>query len=113
MLFVDYVKSVSKLLSFLATPSDHIHSDFMSFYNEILQGDVYSYIVRYMRVHVKTLNEAVDELVEKILKVTESVREILGEGRAREAWESFASGYVHFHLYCSRYQLEEVVPEYF
>ena len=55
----------------------------------------------------------VDELVEKILKVTESVREILGEGRAREAWESFASGYVHFHLYCSRYQLEEVVPEYF
>ena len=46
-------------------------------------------------MHEKTLKDAVGELVEKIIKVTESVREILGEGRAREAWESFASGYVH------------------
>ena len=61
MLFVGYVKSVSNLLLFLATPSDHVHSDFMSFYKEVLQGDVHSYIVRYMRVHEKTLKEAVDD----------------------------------------------------
>ena len=79
----------------------------------MLAEDHDSYVFRYMQVHGKTLERAVDDLVEKIIKAMERVRNILGDGRAREAWEAFALGFVQFSLSCPRYRMKELVPEYF
>lgn len=89
------------------------HSDLISLYKEILDEDQDSYVSRYMKVHDKTLERSVDDLMEKIISAMEKVRKILGDGRAREAWETFATGFVQFSLSCPRYRMKEVVPEYF
>ena len=88
-------------------------SDLFSFYKESLEEDQGNYLHQYARTYNKTTEEVVDDILAKTLTSNEKVRRILGEGKAREAWESFASGYTHYHLYCPRYKLSEVVPEYF
>ena len=85
----------------------------MSFYKELREEDEGAYIVRYAQLNGKSIKDSVDDLVEKIISTTGRIRSILGEGRAREAWENFASGFVHFGLFCPRYRWKEVVPEYF
>lgn len=85
----------------------------MSFYKELREEDEGAYIVRYAQLNRKSIEDSVDDLVEKIIATTGRIRNILGEGRAREAWENFASGFVHFGLFCPRYRWKEVVPEYF
>ena len=85
----------------------------MSFYKEAVENDECCYLRRYGQIYNKTLEQSVVDLVEKNINTTERIRKILGEGPAREAWEDFASGYVHFGLYCHRYRWKEVVPEYF
>ena len=89
------------------------YSDLFSFYKESLEGDAASYITRYAQVHGKSLEESIDELSDKLVLVISRVRDILGEGKALDAWNQFVSGYTHFHLYCPRYKLNEIVPEYF
>ena len=96
--------------------ADHIHcllSDLFSFYKESLDEEQENYIHQYAQIYNRTIKEVVDDILSKTLASMEKVRCILGEGKAREAWESFASGYTHFLLYCPRYELCEVVPEYF
>lgn len=88
-------------------------SDFLSYYKEALEDDKHCYINRYMQVYGMTMEEAVHAVVEKTVASLERVRKILGQGRAREAWEDFASGYIYFHLYCPRYRMKELVPEYY
>ena len=85
----------------------------ISLYKEVLNDDRDSYVFRYMQVHEKTLEQSVDDLIEKIISAMEQVRKILGDGRAREAWEAFATGFVQFSLSCPRYRMREVIPEYF
>ncbi|KAK7689817.1 hypothetical protein QCA50_006456 [Cerrena zonata] len=88
-------------------------NDLFSFYKETLEDDQHNYIHQYARVYGKTLEESVDDLAHKLVSSIERVRNILGEGKALEAWENFVSGYTHFHLYCPRYKLSKIVPEYF
>lgn len=71
----------------------------MSFYKEVLENDEGCYVNRYGQLYGKTLEQSIEDLVEKIITTTERIRKILGEGRARDAWEYFASGFVHFGLY--------------
>ena len=85
----------------------------MSYYKEVVENDEGCYVRRYGQLYRKTLEQSIEDLVEKIVSTTERIRKILGEGPAREAWEDFASGFVHFGLYCLRYMWESVVPEYF
>ena len=89
------------------------YSDLFSFYKEALEQDQANYINQYSRVNSKSLGESLDDLSKKLVLVIDKVRSILGEGNARDAWDSFVSGYTHFHLYCPRYKLCEIVPEYF
>lgn len=111
-MFINYVKYVlSVLLTFLILKL--LYSDLMSFYKEVIEEDEGSYICRYAKLNGKTFEESVHDLVEKIIATTARIRNILGEGRAREAWEDFASGFVHFGLYCPRYKWKDIVPEYF
>ena len=88
-------------------------SDLFSFYKETLEGDETNYINRYARVHRRSLEESVNDLSDKLVLAVDKVKKILGEGKALEAWEYFVAGYTHFHLYCPRYKLSTVVPEYF
>ena len=85
----------------------------MSYYKEVVENDEGCYVRRYSRLHGKTLEQSIEDLVEKVISTTERIRKILGEGPARDAWEDFASGFVHFGLYCPRYMWKGVVPEYF
>ena len=34
---------------------------------------------------------------------------ILGDGEAKDAWVSFAEGYIQFHLFSPRYRLRELL----
>lgn len=115
LMFINYVKYVFKkwLSHLFNTDIVNICSDFMSFYKEVLEEDEGSYVSRYGQLNGKTFVESVDDLVEKIISTTERIRKILGEGQARECWEDFASGFVHFGLFCPRYRWKEVIPEYF
>ena len=88
-------------------------SDLFSFYKETLEGDETNYVNRYAQINGKSLEETVNDLCDKLIFVIDRVRNILGEGKALDAWENFVSGYTHFHLYCPRYKLSEIVPEYF
>ena len=113
---MNYVKWVLLKPFSPSAVTDHITyllSDLFSFYKESLEDEQNNYIHQYSRLHNKTVEEAVDDVLAKILTAMEKVQRIVGEGKAREAWESFASGYTHYHLYCPRYKLSEVVPEYF
>ncbi|KAK7689805.1 hypothetical protein QCA50_006444 [Cerrena zonata] len=104
----EYIQAFPDTLMFI-----NYVNDSMSFYKEVLEEDEGSYVSRYGQLNGKTFVESVDDLVEKIISTTERIRKILGEGQARECWEDFASGFVHFGLFCPRYRWKEVVPEYF
>ncbi|KAK7692764.1 hypothetical protein QCA50_004397 [Cerrena zonata] len=106
--------SSMSLNGMFASPLDiniiHTCSDLLSSYKEALEQDDGCYLGRYARMHGKTLEQSVNDLAEQVISLTERIRKILGEGRAREAWEDFASGYVHFSLFSPRYRWKEVVP---
>ena len=85
----------------------------MSYYKELLDRDEATYVTRYAQLNGKTVEAAAGDLSERLVSIIERIRNILGDGQAREAWEDFASGYVHFHIFCPRYKLKEVIPEYF
>ncbi|CAL1716300.1 unnamed protein product [Somion occarium] len=104
----EYVQAIPEALLFI----NHVN-DLFSFYKETLEGDRGNYINQYALVHERSTSEAVSDLVDKLVSVAENVRNILGDGSAREAWEDFVSGYTHFHLYCPRYKLAGILPEYF
>lgn len=55
--------------------------------------------------HEETLRDVVNETVAAVKRI----RNVLGEGEAREAWESFAGGYLTFHAASPRYHLEDLI----
>ena len=61
------------------------------------------------RTDLDTLSETVDRLVD----LDRKIKAVLGNTAEKRAWESFAGGYVEFHLYTPRYFLKEVLPEYY
>ena len=114
--FVDGVKYVLSVLTpsiEVLTTTTVINSDLMSYYKELLDSDEATYVTRYAQLNGKTVEAAAGDLSERLVSIIERIRNILGDGQAREAWEDFASGYVHFHIFCPRYRLKEVIPEYF
>ncbi|KAK7688330.1 hypothetical protein QCA50_008702 [Cerrena zonata] len=104
----EYIQAVPEANTFINGVND-----IFSFYKESLAGEANNYIHQYAQAHEKTLEDAIDDLVRNTISSVEKVRDILGEGKAKDAWERFISGYTCYHLYCPRYRLNEVVPEYF
>lgn len=84
-------------------------SDILSFYKEDLAGDTSSYIHARARVTGKSLHDTLSEVAREVVAALERVKKHLGEGPARDAWDSFERGYVSFHLHNPRYRLREVV----
>ena len=84
-------------------------SDIMSFYKEQLEEDTGNYIYDRAMASKKTMQETIHELIDEVAASVESVRKILGEGKARDAFESFARGYLAFHTCSPRYRLMEII----
>ena len=87
-------------------------SDILSHYKEIKAKEEGTYVLNYAKMHRLTEAEALSSLISRTIFIVERARRILGEGRAREAWEDFASGYIKFHLLTGRYRLADILPEY-
>ncbi|KAK7678713.1 hypothetical protein QCA50_018295 [Cerrena zonata] len=90
----------------------NITNDLFSFYKEALAGDDGNFVNRYARLHGKTLQQTLEEMVDRLVLRDETVRAILGEGKARDAWDSFTSGFIQFHVLTPRYKLHDVIPEF-
>lgn len=87
-------------------------SDLFSFYKEELSGDQGNLVHRYARIHGKTVQQSLEDISSRLVFRDATVKAILGDGKAREAWELFTSGYIQFHILCPRYKLRAVLPEY-
>ncbi|KAK7683864.1 hypothetical protein QCA50_013242 [Cerrena zonata] len=85
----------------------NIGNDLLSFYKEALAGESDNFVNIYARLHGKTLHQTLEDIVDRLVQRDETVRAILGEGKARDAWDSFTSGYIQFHLIAPRYKLNE------
>ncbi|EMD31446.1 hypothetical protein CERSUDRAFT_162851 [Gelatoporia subvermispora B] len=91
-----------------ATYTNYAH-DIMSFYKEILEGETGNYVQDRALVSGKSSLEALNDVIEDTIAIVERVRRILGEGKARDAWESFVAGYICYHVNSTRYRLADII----
>ena len=91
----------------------HSRSDLYSFYKEAKAGETDNYVAQFAAVNGQTPLEAVRTLTEKLLAADRKIKDVLGDGPERKAWEAFTTGYAEFHLRSVRYRLKEVLPEFF
>ncbi len=87
------------------------HSDIFSYYKEAKEGEAGTFIANLAAASLKGEGETLDDLIKHIAILVQRVRAILVEGKARDAWECFAAGYIRYHLQAKRYRLAEVMPE--
>ncbi|TCD63981.1 terpene cyclase [Steccherinum ochraceum] len=103
-----YIQAIYGAANFI-----NLVNDMFSFYKETKAGETWTYIHNYARVNNLTIPQALEKVKEEAVAVVNRIRNILGEGPERDAWESFAAGYTQFHLHTARYQLKEILPEWF
>ncbi|KAH8100321.1 isoprenoid synthase domain-containing protein [Cristinia sonorae] len=103
-----YIQAIYGAANFI-----NLVNDMFSFYKEEKAGETWTYVHNYARVHDLTVPEALEKVKQLAIDVVHRIRGVLGEGPERDAWESFAAGYTQFHLQTARYQLQEILPEYF
>lgn len=84
-------------------------SDILSFYKEELEDDTSSYIHARARTTNTSPYEILQEVIDEVVAAVERIRRLLGEGPARDAWDSFESGYIQFHLEAPRYRLGDIL----
>lgn len=56
-----------------------------------------------------SVQDTLQEVVEETITLVERIRNILGKGPARDAWESFARGWIAFHIHSPRYRLKDLI----
>lgn len=88
-----------------------IISDIFSHYKEIKANDKQTFIARVAAANQKTELEELQDLINRFLFLNRRVRETLGLGKARDAFDSFVAGFIRFHLQDARYELVEILPE--
>ena len=84
-----------------------------SFYKEYCNGETENYMSYLARANGQTRIEAVRTTADKLIEVDRRIKQILGDGPEKKAWESFTAGYCEFHLHTTRYRLRELIPEYY
>ncbi|KAH9944603.1 isoprenoid synthase domain-containing protein [Amylocystis lapponica] len=84
-------------------------NDILSFYKEELAGETGNYIGDRASLSGKMPLEILQEVIDDTVAAVERIREILGEGPARDAWEGFAAGYISVHTMSPRYRLQEII----
>lgn len=88
-------------------------SDLYSFYKEFKAGETDNYVSQFAVIHGQTPLEAFKTIAENVLAMDRRVKDILGDGPERQAWESFTAGYAEFHLHTPRYCLKDLLPEFY
>ena len=73
--------------------------------------DTGTYIAKLAIANQRPEIKELEDLIAYVTTLVQRVRRILGEGKARDVWESFMTGYIRFHLQDPRYQLGEIFPE--
>lgn len=84
-------------------------NDILSFYKEELAGETANYIHERAYVTGKSIPDTLRNLINETASAVERVRDILGEGEARAAFENFAAGYIRVHTGNPRYHLKDVI----
>ncbi|KZT00027.1 terpenoid synthase [Laetiporus sulphureus 93-53] len=84
-------------------------NDILSFYKEELAGETDTYIHERASVTGKSVPETLQAVISDTVAAVERIRDILGEGEVRDAWESFAAGYIGVHMINPRYRLKDVL----
>lgn len=84
-------------------------NDILSFYKEESAGETANYIHDRARYTGQSIEVALMDLVKETTALANRVRHILGEGVARDAWDSFTEGYLQFHVSNPRYRLREIL----
>ncbi|KAI0928173.1 terpene cyclase [Taiwanofungus camphoratus] len=87
---------------------NHVN-DILSFYKEELAGEKGNYMGDRAITTGKPTLETIRDVIDETIIITERIRKILGEGPAREAWESFAKGWISYHTSSARYRLRELI----
>ncbi|KAI0792635.1 isoprenoid synthase domain-containing protein [Abortiporus biennis] len=103
----EYVQAIPDAMTFVC-----LVNDILSYYKEAKTGETGGHILSYAKVHNVTEIEALHALIDQTVTIVNRIRSLVGNGKAREAWECFLAGYTQFHLCTERYQLKEIVPEY-
>ncbi|KZT01139.1 terpenoid synthase [Laetiporus sulphureus 93-53] len=84
-------------------------NDILSFYKEELAGDTDTYIHKRASVTRKSVPETLQAVISDTVATVERIRDILGEGEVRDAWETFAVGYIGAYMVNPRYRLKDVL----
>ncbi|PCH40462.1 terpenoid synthase [Wolfiporia cocos MD-104 SS10] len=87
---------------------NHVN-DILSFYKEELSGETGNYMSDRAAASGKTTLETLREVIDETVVIVQRIRNILGEGEARDAWESFARGWIAFYTSSPRYRLKELI----
>lgn len=83
----------------------------MSFYKEEIGEDVANYIRDRARVTGKSSLDTLREVIDETVEAADRVRIILGEGAARDVWDTFAMRFIKFHCASPRYRLAEILGD--
>ncbi|KAH9830415.1 isoprenoid synthase domain-containing protein [Rhodofomes roseus] len=83
-------------------------NDILSFYKEEQDGEISSYIHARARATGKSTVATLREVSDEVVNASQRIRRTLGEGRARDAWDSFERGYIGFHVGDPRYRLQDI-----
>ncbi|KAI0926369.1 terpene cyclase, variant 2 [Taiwanofungus camphoratus] len=101
-----YIQALPYVMQYLAYAND-----VMSFYKEELVGEVDNYVHGRAAATGKPVPEAFRDTVDETVAASDRVRTILGEGEARDVWDTFIKGYVYFHIISTRYRLHEILGD--
>ncbi|KZT73398.1 terpenoid synthase [Daedalea quercina L-15889] len=86
-----------------------VNSDIVSCYKEELEDDTDNYIYTRAAVTGKSVSETLHDVIGEWFAARERIRWLLPQGPAREAWDSFETGFVSLHLVLPRYRLQELL----
>ncbi|EED79818.1 predicted protein [Postia placenta Mad-698-R] len=84
-------------------------NDILSFYKEESAGETANYIHDRARYTGQSIEVTLMDLVKETTALANRVRQMLGEGAATDAWDSFTQGYLQFHTSNPRYRLREIL----
>ncbi|TCD67996.1 terpene cyclase [Steccherinum ochraceum] len=102
--YIQTFPHVAKFISF--------GNDLLSFYKESAAGETENYVSQYAASHGLSEVRALAAITDTLVALDAQIKQILGVGPERDAWESFVVGYIEFHLHTPRYRLAEILPEY-